>query len=256
MISTPSINLSAQQLAMFADCGYLTLPSFLSKELIGMLKNEVDHWVDSGLRKKSIAGCKDIDPPPVMELELGEHGWLISYPPLMAILTQLMGPKFTFHHLHSDRHNHGHASKSWHHDYVQNSQASRLPAMVHVFHYLDGLNGTIGDLVLVPGSQHRIVDKEVLECLGVRPLLGEVVINSLPPGSTVIAHSGVFHTRRAQPGGEGQSRYFIDCSYCQVGVFWASVKPYWRSMLARGRALGFDRGQWPELFAERHFYDP
>ncbi|MFY0534279.1 hypothetical protein [Nannocystis pusilla] len=35
---------------------------------------------------------------------------------------------------------------------------------------------------------------------------------------------------------------------------WPPAKAYWRAMLARARELGLDRGAWPELFAERHFY--
>jgi hypothetical protein len=27
-------------------------------------------------------------------------------------------------------------------------------------------------------------------------------------------------------------------------------------MLARARQLGLDQGEWPDLFDERHFYDP
>ena len=250
--------LNATQLSAFADRGYLVLSSFLPSELVATLKPEVDRWVDGGLLDEATAYClKGLrQPPPVMELELGEHGWLIGYPPLMAILAQLMGPIFAFHHLHSSRHDSGSADKNWHHDYEQYPQTNRSHMMVHVFHYLDGLNGTIGDLVVLPGSQQIVAEKNALSRFGAMPLPGEVAIENLPPGSTVIIHSGVFHARRAKAGGEGQPRYLIDCAYCQGGVRWPVVKPYWQQMLARARALGLDRGQWHDLFAERHFYDP
>ena len=37
---------------------------------------------------------------------------------------------------------------------------------------------------------------------------------------------------------------------------WPQVKTYWRQMLTQARELGLDRGEWPELFNERHFYSP
>lgn len=250
--------LNARQISEFAERGFLVLPSFLPTKLVESLKHEVDHWVDGGLRNQSIVCChmKTRQPPPLMELELGEHGRLISHPPLMAILTQLMGSIFAFHHLHSDRHNSGSADKNWHHDYEQYPQTNRSHIMIHVFHYLNGLNGTIGDLVVLPGSQGIVAERNALNYFGTMSLPGEVVINDLPLGSTVIIQSSVFHARRAKPGGEGQPRYFIDCSYCQGGVRWPVDRSYWKHMLARARALGLDRGQWRDLFAERHFYDP
>jgi hypothetical protein len=174
----------------------------------------------------------------------------------MAVLEQLMGPVFAFHHMHSSRHDPGLAGKEWHHDYEQHPQARRSHVMVHVFHYLSGLDGTVGNLVLLPRSHRVIAAKEALNEAGTAPLHGEVVIDDLPPGSTVVVHSALFHARRPRPCEDGHSRYFVDAAYCQGGVAWPVVKPYWIHMLARARALGLDRGLWPELFAERHFYEP
>ncbi len=251
-------NLTSSQLEEFQELGFLILPSFLPSELVESLKPEVDYWVNKGLRKESIAhvkSIKDSSPPPIMEIELKEHGWLISYPPLMSILSQLMGPVFAFHHLHSDRHDPGCLSKNWHHDYEQYPQANRSHIMIHALYYLSGLNGMIGDLAVLPGSHRIIANKDAFDRFGSMSLPGEVVINNLGSGSVVIIHSALFHTRRAQPGGN-EARYFIDCSYCQGGVRWPVVKRYWKHMLAYARNLGLDRKQWPELFNESHFYDP
>jgi hypothetical protein len=190
-----------------------------------------------------------------MELELGTHGWLISYPPMMSVLAELMGPVFAFHHMHSSRHDAGTAGKDWHHDYEQRPQRDRSHVMIHVLYYLGGLDGTIGDLVVLPGTQNIVAEKNALTHLGTRHLPGEVVIDRLPEGSAVVLHSALFHARRARPGGEGRPRYFVDCSYCQDGTRWPSVKPYWRYMLTRASELGLNRGQWPGLFDQRHFYD-
>lgn len=244
------------ELAAFAEDGYLVLPRFLPEDCLAALEREVDRWVDEGLRAQSIACCigdSGSVRPPVLELELSEHGKLISAPPIMAILRQLMGPRFAFHHLHSARHDHGCPEKPWHHDYEQQPQRDRSHIMVHVFHYLSGLDGSIGDLVVLPGSQALVADKHEFHHLGAAPLPGEVVIDNLPIGSTVIVHSAVFHARRRSPGGEGKPRYFIDISYCQCGTRWPAAKPYWRQMLSRARALGLDRGAGPDLFSELHF---
>jgi hypothetical protein len=253
---TPAV-LNRTQLDEFADLGYTLLPGFLPDDLVSRLKPEVDRWVDTGLRAKAVAACLDPEThglPPVLELELEGHGELISYPPLMAALTQLMGPEFVFHHLHSDRHDPGLAGKPWHHDYEAPPAAGSRPRiMVHALHYLDGLDEDTAALVILPRSHREIAEKASRAHLGTDELPGEVVIERLPRGSTVVAHSAVFHARRPKSDAAGRPRYFVDASYCQAGVLWPPVKPFWRYMLGRGRELGLDRGEWPELFAEHHF---
>ncbi len=175
----------------------------------------------------------------------------------MDILEQLIGSDFAFHHLHSDRHTSDTKSKNWHHDYEQYPQTNRSHTMIHLFHYLNGLEGSVGDLVLLPGTHRLVMDKKALTHFGDSSLPNEVVIDRLPPGSVVVLHSALIHARRAKSGDrEEKLRYFIDCSYCQCGVRWPQVKTYWRSMMARARDLGLDRGRWPELFSEDHFYAP
>jgi hypothetical protein len=258
MLSYPSLNvidLSPEDLHDFAERGYLILPGLLPDDLASRVKLETDRWVDEGLRAASIACCIDPDVhgrPPVMEIELPAHGELVGYPPLLHVLSQLMGPEFAFHHLHSDRQAPDLAGKPWHHDYEQNPQSNRTHAMIHTLHYLEGLDGRTAALVVLPGSHRRVADKGAMAHMRTAPLPGEVVIDRLPPGSTVVLHSALFHARRQILGGPAKSRYMVDASYCQEGVRWPPVKPYWRSMLRRGRELGLDRG-WPELFAERHF---
>ncbi|PGH46825.1 phytanoyl-CoA dioxygenase family protein [Streptomyces sp. Ru87] len=248
--------LNGDQLDQFARLGYLVLPGFLPDDLVSRLVPEVDRWVDEGLRTQSIACC--VEPqlhgnPPVLELELEAHGELIAHPPLMDAITQLMGAEFVFHHLHSDRQPPGIAGKPWHHDYEQTPQTDRTHPMVHALHYLDGLDEDTSSLAVLPGSHHEVAEKNARAHLGTGRLPGEVVIDSLPRGSTVVLHSALFHARRPRPDGPGKDRYFVDASYCRTGTLWPPVKPYWRHMLSRARELGLDRGRWPELFAERHF---
>jgi hypothetical protein len=248
--------LDATQLDRLSELGYLVLPAFLSSDLVARLESEVDRWIDTGLRARSIASCVDPEsfgPPPVMELEMEAHGELVGYPALMAVLAQLMGPAFVFHHLHSDRRSPGATGKVWHHDYEQNPQVDRTYSMIHTMHYLSGLDESMGGLVVLPGSHREVAEKTARAHLGTAELPGEVLIARLPPGSTVLLHSALFHARRPSSAGPGKLRYMIDSSYCEGGVRWPTVKPYWRYMLARARELGLDRGCWPELFSEDHF---
>jgi len=252
----PCLTVDSAKTEQFTRLGYLVLPSLLPADLLSRLLPEVDRWVDDGWRARSIAACTDPDsygPPPVLEFDLPAHGELLAYPALMDVLTQLAGPDLVFHHLHSDRQEPARPGKPWHHDYEQRPQSNRDHVMVHALHYLDGLDQQTAALVVLPGSHRQVAEKSAISHLGTAPLDGEVVICDLPPGSTVVLHSALFHARRSRPGGCGRPRYFVDASYCQTGVKWPPVKPYWRSMLRRARDRGLDGGRWPELFSERHF---
>lgn len=253
-----ALHLTSADIRRFHRLGYLVLPGFLPDDLVSKLKPEVDYWVDEGLRARSIASCTDPEtygPPPVMELELQAHGELLSYPPLMKLLARLMGPSFVFHHMHTDRQAPGIAGKPWHHDYEQRPQADRTHIMIHTLHYLDGLDEDTSPLPVLPGSHREVSEKNARAHLGTDELSGEFVVDRLPPGSTVVLHSALFHARRPKPNGPGKHRYMTDVSYCQTGVLWPPVKPFWRYMLQRGNELGLDRGIWPELFSERHFME-
>lgn len=253
---TDATDLDERRIRQFERDGFLVLPGFLPEDLVDRLRPEVDRWVDEGLRARSIACTVDPDAnglPPVLELELPAHGQLIAHPPLLQVLAQLIGPRFAFHHLHSDRQEPERPGKAWHHDYEQRPQTDREFAMVHTLHYLDGLDAQTAKLVILPGSHHEVAEKDARADRGTDPLPDELVLDRLPPGSTVILHSALFHARRALPGGRGRDRYFVDASYCQAGRQWPQVKPYWRYTLHRARELGIDHGQWPELFADRHF---
>ncbi|MER7165429.1 phytanoyl-CoA dioxygenase family protein [Micromonospora sp. NPDC000207] len=253
--------LSPTEVERFHRDGFLVLPAFLPDDLVTRLRPEVDRWVDDGLRARSIACATDPERnglPEILELELPAHGRLVAHPPLMELLAQLMGPAFAFHHLHSDRQEPERPGKPWHHDYEQRPQTDRRYAMIHALHYLDGLTEETASLVVLPGSHREVAAKDARAGAGTDPLPGEVVLDRLPPGSTVVVHSALFHARRALPAGRGSDRYFLDSSYCQAGTGWPPVKPYWRHALRRARDLGLDQGRWPDLFAERHFteYEP
>lgn len=246
------------QVEDFAKEGFLVLPGFLPGALVERLVPEVNKWVEAGWRQKSVDACADAEagPPRMVELDLEAHGELAVYPPLMELLSNpgLLGESFVFHHLHSDRRTVGGAGKSWHHDYEQQPQRDRHLPMIHALHYLGGLQPGRGGLVVLPGSHLEVAEKNARSHLGTGVLPGEVVIDDMPPGSTVVLHSALFHTRRAAsaPQAGSDPRYMIDGSYCRTGALWPPVKPYWRQVLAVARSRGLGAGR-PELFAERHF---
>ncbi|MFB7056931.1 phytanoyl-CoA dioxygenase family protein [Streptomyces vinaceus] len=255
--AAPAVALRADQLRQFQELGYLVLPGFLPPDLVERMRPEVDRWVDDGLRARSIDSVRDpqrFGVPPVMELELPAHGELITHAPLLRVIDQLMGrAPYVFHHLHSDRQAPDVPGKSWHHDYEHGTRDDRSATMIHALHYLDGLDADTSSLVVLPGSHREHADKAARAHLGTRPLPGEVVLDALPPGSTVVLHSALFHARRPRPNDvPGKPRYFVDASYCEVGRLWPPVKPYWRYMLRRARELDLAPER-PELFAERHF---
>lgn len=247
--------LRSEQVRRFHDLGYLILPGFLPGSLVDRMKPEVDRWVDDGLRAQSIDSVKDPEtfgPPPVMELELPAHGELVAWPPLLEVLDQLMGAAYVFHHLHSDRQAPDLPGKPWHHDYEHRTQDDRSATMIHALHYLDGLTTETSSLVVLPGSHREHADKGARVHLGTDSLPGEVVLENVPPGSTVLLHSALFHARRPRPHVPGKPRYFVDSSYCEIGPPWPPVKPYWRYMLRRARELNLAPDR-PDLFAEAPF---
>jgi hypothetical protein len=227
-------------LETFEDQGYAVFPEFLSKTEIDTLKVAVDRHVSAQPRRDAYAD--------------DEIGALVWHPRVAELLDDLMGGQYVFHHIHAARHDAGQKGVAWHQDYEQYPQTNRSHLMVHVFFYLDGLNGTIGDLLFVPGSQRHAVDSRALTFLGDADLPGSIAINDVPAGSVLIVHSGLWHARRAKPGGEGSPRFFIDASYGRSGVKWPSYgRP---DMLAdlgeRHAAAGGDR---PWLFDQEQFFD-
>ena len=224
--------------------GYLMLPGFIESDYNARLMSEVDEMMTH----------RRADDHRIL-VSYREMGLLTSHPPLMERLDALMGPRFSMHHIHSARHDAGDGGVHWHQDYEQYPQTNRSHTMVHAFYYLSGLNGEIGDLLLVPRSQETIVARDGMKNLGTEDLPGSLCVDNLPPGSAIIVHSALWHARRPKPGGEGWPRYFIDVSYCQHGVLW----PAYGSMdqiNAKALGMGLDRdGRYAFLYDGSQFFD-
>ncbi len=189
--------------------GYLVLPGLIDTAFNNRLIAELDELV--GHRQ-----AKDHR----MIVSYEQMGQLTSHAAIIERLKVLLGPRFAMHHIHSARHEAGDKGVNWHQDYEQYPQTNRSHIMVHVFYYLNGLSGTIGDLLVLPRSQNIIVPNGGMGLFGTQDLPGMVVVDDLPPGSAIIVHSALWHARRSKTGGEDHPRYFIDVSYCQHGILW------------------------------------
>ena len=206
--SAPDLVSEADQ-EFFHREGYLVLPSLIDSDFNTRLVNELDELV---LHRQA----KDHR----MIVSYEQMGLLTSHPPIIERLKALIGPRFAMHHIHSARHEAGNGGVNWHQDYEQFPQTNRSHIMVHVFYYLNGLNGTVGDLLVLPRSQNLVVPNGGIGLFGTHDLPGSLVVDDLPPGSAIIVHSALWHARRPKPGDEDHARYFIDVSYCQHGVLW------------------------------------
>ena len=237
--------LTAAQKTQFETKGYLVLEGFLDADECAPLESEVD-----ALTARRAAGER-----PVV-VDYPALALLTSHLGMVALVGQLMaGRAFAMHHIHAARHDAGLRGVAWHQDYEQVPQTNRSHLMVHVFYYPVGLNGQIGDLLVVPGSQRRVVANDALVIFGTENLPGSMTIDRLPSGSAVIVHSALFHARRAKPGGEGSPRYFIDISYCQNGIRWPGYRGV-EDINRKLKALGADRdGRYPWLYDSTRFFD-
>lgn len=210
---------------------------------------EIDAWEARGRREQAY--------------QLPEHGLLTSDPTLLAAVTDLIGPSFVWHHIHSYLHRADDEGVAWHSDYNQVPQSDRRFTELIALIYPRGLHSGVGSLVVVPGTHCNVSDWSSFAFLGTAHLPGEVVINTLPPGSVVFAHTSLVHCRRPVAGvglasiASDGVRYFCDTSYCQAGTRWASYDhAWWREMLRECRERGYDRnGSCAWLYDESRFYD-
>ena len=209
LVSQDAHQITETERTQFEEQGFIMLPGFIDSEHRQQLRADVDRL------------CADREQQcPKHLINYHELGLLTSHPAMMETLKQLMGDRFAMHHIHAVRQDPGAHGVNWHHDYEQHPQANRSHTMVHIFYYLNGLNGEVGDLLLVPGTHNKIMNRDALSQFGTSDLPGSLTIDNVPEGTAVIVHSALFHARRPKPGGENKSRYFIDISYCQHGIQW------------------------------------
>ena len=256
--------LTTEETNFFTDQGYLIFPEFLTPDHAESVIQDI-----SRLRELRAGGYAERNTDAngsALVVTLPHLGGLTSYPPMMANIQSLMGEaRFALHHQHAEQHQPGTPGSNWHHDYEQFPQIDREQVMVHCFYYPNGLNGEIGDLILLPRSHTAVMHRNAFsDKFYSEGLPGSLTVNDLPLGSAVVVHSALMHGRRGKPGGSGYCRYFTDVSYCQAGEkMWPSYGfPFpklWLREQIRERALkaGHGRdGQYDFIFDTQIFYDP
>jgi hypothetical protein len=205
-----------------ADChaerlrrdGFAVLESALSSAFCEGLCLDIDSALSAGKRKAGEAGVPS---------EFHHLGAVTMVPSVIAVLEQLMGPGgFSMQHLQCDRHDRGEPGVPWHNDHTH-SVTTAPGLLIYAFIYPSGLNGSVGDLLVLPGSHQQQLVHRLAFCplFGTADLPGSVTLAGLPAGSIVLLQGGVLHARREKPGGQGtggqSSRYFVDVAFCQTG---------------------------------------
>ena len=239
------ISLTDEDICQFNHEGYLVFEGLLDDARNERIKRDVDQLMED--RK---------DPnKPAIPMRYPELGLLTSEPAIVDRVAALMGgDQFVHHHIHATCHMPGEKGVAWHHDYEQLPQTNRSHLMVHVFMYHSGLNGEVGDLLVLPGSHKKIMNRDAFQQFGCADLPGSRTINNLAPASVVIVHSALQHARRAKPGNPESKRYFVDTSYCQYGIVWPTIRQF-QQFNDMALELGWDRnGKYAFLYEEGHFF--
>ena len=150
----------------FNDNGYLALPAILTQEEQDDLRADVDRMeADRKLHR-------DQKTPAPFIVEYDKLGKLCSHPAIVDRVKELMKAYVTpdgspgngetniaMHHIHASRQDEGTGGVHWHQDYHSATDChDRDQLMVHVFFYFNGLNGTVGDLLALPGLAQPLVE--------------------------------------------------------------------------------------------------
>jgi hypothetical protein len=224
----------------FSQNGYLVLHDCLEEEALIQLRQAVDRSVYSNL-------------PAVFDPALSEF---IESEINIRIATALLGERnFLFHHMNAACHGVDTPSLAWHHDYEDYTDQGKKHGMIHIFHYLNGLDNSIGELVLIPGSHRWHGSRYHLSDKSFDSFPDAIAIGQLKPGSVIVIHSALVHGRRALPPNAVSSiRYFVDCSYCQYGGKWAPFREAGNWKRTLDIVSGMSKTRNGDKFA--HLYDP
>ena len=243
-------NITPEEIEFFHTQGYLPCPGLLTPGHSQQVIDDIDRLKE--LRTGGYRERNSDENGSALIITLPHLGGLTSHPPMIAKVQALMGDStFALHHQHAERHDENTPASNWHHDYEQLPQLNRDQLMVHCFYYPNGLNGEVGDLLVLPKSHKSVMHKNAFSStFYAEDLPGSKTVDNLPPGSVVIVHSALMHARRAKPG--DSVRYFTDISYCQAGPQkWLHQKMY-DGALKAGHGRG---GKYDFLYDASIFYD-
>lgn len=180
----------------------------------------------------------------------------------IQIADALLGKSnYIFHHANAAIHKKNNPSLCWHHDYEDYS-GKRNHKMIHIFYYINGLNNSIGELLLLPGSHLKNVSRYEYSNKDLDDINEKVVkVNSLKPGSIIVIHSALLHARRSLPFLNGTpDRYFVDSSYCEYGGNWAPYREEgnWQQLLSylRTKSIESNGDRFNYLYDANKFHFP
>ena len=294
--------LSQKQIDFFMSEGYLLMPGILGEQYSRELRGDIDQMT---VDRKQLAqeraqeretGAKvmpDLDyfrRRRIMTVSYEHYGNLVSYPPLVDKVCQLMAQygngrtDCPMHHANASIQGPGTPPNTWHNDYHRPYDTTRKQLMVHIFMYVSPPESidSIGALQILPRSQYAFWDSGAAgQLFGAEPLPGSRQLWSLPTGSCIICHSALLHGRAKLDdtnanGGDGQ-RYFMgeaptrlfrhhcqliarcqpDTSYCQPGEKAWPVTANRMEEEKIGFEKGLDRdGKYAFVWSTEHLYGP
>ena len=177
--------LTAADLEFFSEQGYLVLPGIMSPAHCEQVKRDIDLLMLQPERD-------DPDGPSRQAVHIAEKetlGALTVFEPVVSRVAALMDAAssenggeraFSFHHQHASRMDAGTGASDWHHDYEAHPQVDRELLMVHCFYYPNGLNGEIGDLIVLPRSHKVVMDRG-------HDVFGHLFNDEILPGTVSLA---------------------------------------------------------------------
>lgn len=164
-VTDPDAPLTPAQVQKFMLDGYVALPGLLPEDF----NTDCMASVDDLMAARSEHSIGSGDWTNGLVAGHGELGALCSWPPIVEKVKQLMAEygngrvECAMHHIHATRQDAGVGPSPWHQDYMLRPPVlDRAQLHIHVFFYFNGLNGEIGDLMVLPKSQYAHWDASSL----------------------------------------------------------------------------------------------
>lgn len=137
---------------------------------------------------------------------------VVLHPLVAGVARSLLGldflvPTNTVHHVYDEPH----PGQTWHTDGLTETGAG--VSHLQCFYYPQPVEIADGPTIILPGSSHRLVDREAIAHYG--DLLGQVAL-TVPAGSVVLTHYGLWH--RAGPKLNNGRREMIKFSYFRTAL--------------------------------------
>lgn len=199
-----------EQIRHFEVEGYLVLPSILTPDVIGRLKNELAH-AEMSHTSYSTQQTRSVEQPQWLSRTAAE---LIGYPPVIDFLTDLMGPDIVFTRGFFQRSLPGCPGISMHTDGQPHGSnlfgyEGSCPRLVRVLYYLDTLTVERAPFRLIPRS-HLSFHADASPYVRYK-LHPEEITLIVPAGSAVLIPSLLFHG--SHPNLDSSPRELIQLGY-------------------------------------------